>query len=159
MVTVTMATIVQEATCPLVSVFLFVVLSSPTERPVRREKRGAVTDGWGEKLAIGSTLPLLQQHCVVWIRPDLQLMGGHLTTPPFLKDLRIGPPVRQCTHQFVVVQTLHIVFSLRLTYIHGRGACLGQAGDKVPPERVAATPPTPSTVTWNHCVCLRVTRG
>lgn len=65
----------------------------------------------------------------------------------------------QCTHQFVVVQTLHIVFSLRLAYIHGRGACLGQASDKVPPERVAATPPTSSTVTWNHCVCLRVTRG
>ena len=51
MVTVTMATIVQEATCPLVSVFLFVVLSSPTERPVRREKRGAVTDGWRRKIS------------------------------------------------------------------------------------------------------------
>lgn len=63
MVTVTMATIVQEATCPLVSVFLFVVLSSPTSQPMRREKRGAVTDGWGEKLAIGSILPLLQLNC------------------------------------------------------------------------------------------------
>ena len=38
-VTVAMVTIVQEATCPLVSVFLSAVLSSPTELPVRREER------------------------------------------------------------------------------------------------------------------------
>ena len=41
MVTVSMVTIVQEATCPPVSVFLSAVLLSPTELPVRRE-RGAV---------------------------------------------------------------------------------------------------------------------
>ena len=42
MVMVSMVTIVQEATCPPVSVFLSAVLLSPTELPVRREKRGAV---------------------------------------------------------------------------------------------------------------------
>ena len=38
-VTVAMVTNVQEATCPLVSVFLSAVLSSPTELPVRRGER------------------------------------------------------------------------------------------------------------------------